>query len=66
MRTIEASEFKAKGLKIMDEVAATREPVLVTKNGVPLRNSSRPSASQKLSLGRSRVLSPLKVTSSLQ
>lgn len=36
MRTIKASEFKAKCLSIMDEVAATGEPVLITKNGVPL------------------------------
>lgn len=31
-----ASEFKAKCLKIMDEVAATGEEVVVTKNGVPV------------------------------
>ena len=36
MRTIKASEFKAKCLKLMDEVAATGEPVLITKNGVPV------------------------------
>ena len=36
MRTIKASEFKAKCLSIMDEVAATGEPVLITKNGVPI------------------------------
>ena len=36
MRTIKASEFKAKCLKIMDEVAATGEPVIITKNGVPI------------------------------
>jgi len=36
MRTIKASEFKAKCLKIMDEVAATGEPVVVNKNGVPV------------------------------
>ena len=36
MRIIKASEFKAKCLKIMDEVAATGEPVLITKNGVPI------------------------------
>ena len=36
MRTIKASEFKAKCLKIMDEVAATGEGVLITKNGVPV------------------------------
>ncbi|MCH8108270.1 MAG: type II toxin-antitoxin system Phd/YefM family antitoxin [Chloroflexi bacterium] len=36
MRTIKASEFKAKCLKIMDEVAATNEPVEITKRGVPV------------------------------
>ena len=36
MRTIKASEFKAKCLKIMDEVAATGEPVEITKYGVPV------------------------------
>lgn len=36
MRTIKASEFKAKCLRIMEEVAATGEPVLITKNGVPI------------------------------
>ena len=36
MRTIKASEFKAKCLKIMDEVAETGEPVLITKRGVPV------------------------------
>ena len=36
MRTMKASEFKAKCLKIMDEVASTGEPVLITKNGVPV------------------------------
>ena len=36
MRTIKASEFKAKCLKIMDEVAETGEPVVITKHGVPV------------------------------
>ena len=36
MRTFKASEFKAKCLKIMDEVAATGEPVEITKYGVPV------------------------------
>lgn len=36
MRTIKASEFKAKCLALMDEVAATRRPVLITKNGRPV------------------------------
>jgi prevent-host-death family protein len=36
MRTIKASEFKAKCLKLMDEVAASGEPVLITKSGKPV------------------------------
>ena len=34
-RTIKASEFKAKCLKLMDEVAANGEEIVITKNGVP-------------------------------
>jgi prevent-host-death family protein len=33
MRTMKASEFKAKCLKVMDEVAASGQPVVITKNG---------------------------------
>ena len=33
MKTIKASEFKAKCLKIMDEVSVTGEAVVITKNG---------------------------------
>ena len=33
MKNIQASEFKAKCLKIMDEVANTGEEVVITKNG---------------------------------
>jgi prevent-host-death family protein len=36
MRTIPAGRFKAECLKIMDEVKARREPVLVTKKGKPV------------------------------
>ena len=36
MKTIMASEFKSKCLKIMDEVAASGEEVVVTKNGIPV------------------------------
>ena len=36
MRTIKASEFKAKCLKLMDEVAQSGEPLVVTKNGKPI------------------------------
>ncbi len=33
---ISAGVFKAKCLKIMDEVASTREPVVITKRGKPV------------------------------
>ena len=36
MRTVKASEFKAKCLKLVDEVAATGEPIVITKNGKPV------------------------------
>ena len=36
MKTIPAARFKAECLKIMDEVKARREPVLITKNGKPV------------------------------
>lgn len=35
-RIIKASEFKAKCLAIMDEVAQTGIPVVITKNGKPV------------------------------
>ena len=34
-RTMEASEFKAKCLKLMDEVAESGEEIVITKNGRP-------------------------------
>lgn len=36
MRSIKASEFKAKCLKLLDEVAETGEAIVVTKNGKPV------------------------------
>lgn len=36
MQTIKASEFKSRCLALMDEVAATGEPLLITKNGDPV------------------------------
>jgi prevent-host-death family protein len=33
MRTVKASEFQAKCLKLIDEVAASGEPIVITKNG---------------------------------
>lgn len=36
MHTVKASEFKAKCLQLMDDVARTGEPLIITKNGVPV------------------------------
>lgn len=36
MTTIQASEFKARCLALMDQVARTGETILVTKNGRPV------------------------------
>jgi prevent-host-death family protein len=46
MRTVKASEFKAKCLALMDQVARTGEPVLVTKNGKPVAEL-RPATGQR-------------------
>ncbi len=35
-RTIKASEFKARCLKLMDEVAGTGDEIIITKNGKPV------------------------------
>ena len=35
-RTITATEFKAKCLKLMDEVAESGEEIIITKNGKPV------------------------------
>jgi prevent-host-death family protein len=36
MKTMAAGKFKATCLKVMDEVQAKREPVILTKNGKPV------------------------------
>jgi len=36
MRQMATGEFKAHCLKVMDEVAKTREPVVITKRGKPV------------------------------
>ena len=36
VRTIKASEFKAKCLKLMDEVAESGQQIVITKNGRPV------------------------------
>jgi prevent-host-death family protein len=36
MKQMTASAFKAKCLQLMDDVAATGEPIVITKNGHPV------------------------------
>ncbi|MFQ5902091.1 MAG: type II toxin-antitoxin system Phd/YefM family antitoxin [Candidatus Binatia bacterium] len=36
MKTMPAGKFKAHCLKVMDQVRAHREPVIITKKGVPV------------------------------
>ena len=36
MKAIPAGQFKARCLRIMDEVRSTREPMLITKKGRPV------------------------------
>ena len=36
MKTIKASEFKARCLQLMNEVSETGEPLIITKNGKPV------------------------------
>ena len=36
MQTLKASEFKAKCLKLMDEVQASGQEIVITKNGKPI------------------------------
>ena len=58
MQTIKASEFKAKCLALMDEVARTGEPIQVTKNGKPiveLRPVSTARAPSPFGLHRGRL-----------
>jgi len=41
MATIQASEFKAKCLALMEQVAATGETLVITKNGRPIAELHR-------------------------
>ncbi|HXR16244.1 MAG TPA: type II toxin-antitoxin system Phd/YefM family antitoxin [Terriglobales bacterium] len=36
MKTMPAGQFKARCLKVMDDVQSTREPVVITKKGRPV------------------------------
>ena len=47
MRTIKASEFKARCLAILDEVERTGEPVLISKRGRPVAELVRPRTARR-------------------
>ena len=47
-RTIPASEFKAKCLALLDEVAETGETIIVTKRGKPVARVEPPEAPRSL------------------
>ena len=58
MPTIQASEFKAKCLALMDRVARTGETILVTKNGKPvaeLRPHRPPRAKSLIGLHKGQI-----------
>ena len=58
MPTIQASEFKAKCLALMDEVARTGQTIVVTKNGRPvaeLRPHRPPRARSLIGLQKGRI-----------
>lgn len=54
MKSINASEFKAKCLSLMDEVAQTGEGIVVTKNGKPVSRLMPVSGSPKTAYGLRR------------
>ena len=53
-RTIKASEFKAKCLKLMDEVAESGEEIVITKNGRPVSRLAPYREKPKSWFGRDR------------
>ena len=58
MPTIQASEFKAECLALMDQVARTGETIVVTKNGKPvaeLRPHRPPRAKSLIGLHKGKV-----------
>ncbi len=52
MKTMPAGQFKARCLKIMDEVRSTREPVVITKKGRPVAKLVPAEASSADFLGK--------------
>lgn len=69
IRTMKASEFKAKCLKLMDEVATSGNGIIITKNGRPISRlipyREKPKSLFGIDRGRIRIfgdiIAPLKV-----
>lgn len=59
MRTVKASEFKAKCLKLMDDVQQSGEGIIITKNGKPVSKlvPYRVTVPTLLGLHRGKVIS---------
>ena len=53
-RTIKASEFKAKCLKLMDEIAESGEEIVITKNGRPVSRLLPYREKTRMAFGRNR------------
>ena len=53
-RTIKASEFKAKCLRLMDEVAESGEEIVITKNGRPVSRLLPYRKKTRMAFGRNR------------
>ncbi len=53
-RTIKASEFKARCLKLMDEVAESGEEIVITKNGRPVSRLAPYREKPSMVFGRNR------------
>lgn len=60
MRTMAAGVFKAKCLKVMDEVAATGEPVLITKRGKPVARVTAPEEATARSVDADSIFNALR------
>jgi prevent-host-death family protein len=68
-RMMSAAEFKAKCLQAMEQVAATGEPIIVTKRGKPIAQLAPVSRKPKTLRGflkgrvktRKDIISPVKV-----
>ena len=68
MTTIQASEFKAKCLALMDQVARTGQTIVVTKNGKPvaeLRPHRPPRAKSLIGLHKGKIRIPGDIISPL-